>query len=146
MDKSTKDPVSRGAKAKSLRLALQLGIGALVGIPIGKFLVDQNGIRTQFGEILRANPWPTAAVILGLTVLWGLATIRMLKKTDELDVSDHLWSCTIAFSGFCLFVPAWAGLAYIQLVPAPGIWEIYFVTIILAYAGYGYRKYRIWVA
>ncbi len=125
---------------------LRLALGGIAGIAIAKVILDEGGIRTHIGKLALENPWIGAAAIIALTVCWGWATLRMLRRTDELDISDHLWSCTLAFCAFCLLVPAWVGLAYLNIAPAPGVWGLYLATMIIAYAGYFYRKFRIWMA
>lgn len=125
---------------------LRWGVGALAGVAIAKFILDEYGVRTRFGDFAIANPLLSAIVIIGIAAGWAWATLKMLQRTDELDISDHLWSCTIAFCGFCLLVPAWAGLAYVRLIPEPGVWSVFLITIVMSYAAYLYRKLRIWLA
>jgi len=75
-----------------------------------------------------------AAFLVGCLGYW--------RAIDELEIMDNLWSSTASYYAFAILIPAWWLLWKMEGAPEPNLWTIFFASLLVGLAVYGWRKWQ----
>lgn len=78
----------------------------------------------------------TGALVAGF--LWFMRDY--LRRVDELDLQDNLWSGLVGFTFYYVAFPVWNTLAAYDLAPAVDNWTLWISTTIVMFVAYLLRK------
>ena len=120
-----------------------LGVLALIGMVLG-FV---SGFVTGFADARGSDISPelrtigAAGVVLG-AILTAYASWKFFVSVDEVEVADNLWGSLIGFYAYAILFPLWWALNKLDRAPEPDQWLIYGVSMSVALAAYGVRKWQ----
>ena len=113
-------------------------IGALAGA------VGQGAI-----ELSKGGPLPEwtatagAAGVILVAILVILGSWRFFVTVDEVELADNLWGSLIGFYWYAILFPSWWALNKLGWAPALDHWAIFISAMIVSFAVYLYRKWRL---
>jgi len=88
---------------------------------------------------------PPAVVWIGvglIAVAAGTLTVVGIRRADEVEISDQLWSGFVGLQVFAIGAPCWEMLAAAEVVPPVNRYVVYFTTIAVSLATYLWRRFR----
>ena len=88
---------------------------------------------------------PPAAVWIGvglIAVSAGALTLVWLRRADEVEISDQLWSGFVGLQVFAIGAPCWEMLAAAEAAPPVNRYVVYFTTTAVTLATYLWRRFR----
>ena len=88
---------------------------------------------------------PPAVVWIGvglIAVAAGTLTVVSIRRADEVEISDQLWSGFVGLQVFAIGAPCWEMLAAAEVVPPVNRYVVYFTTTAVTLATYLWRRFR----
>lgn len=88
---------------------------------------------------------PPAMVWIGvglIAVAAGALTLVWLRRADEVEISDQLWSGFVGLQVFLIGAPCWEMLAAAEAAPPVNRYVVYFTTTAVTLATYLWRRFR----
>ena len=88
---------------------------------------------------------PPAVVWIGvglIAVAAGTLTVVSIRRADEVEISDQLWSGFVGLQVFAIGAPCWEMLAAAEVVPPVNRYVVYFTTTAVSLATYLWRRFR----
>ena len=88
---------------------------------------------------------PPAVVWIGvglIAVAAGALTVVWIRRVDEVEVSDLLWSSFVGLQVFAIGAPCWEMLAAAEAAPPVNRYVVYFTTTAVSLATYLWRRFR----
>ena len=112
-----------------------MALGFVGGFVTGQADASGTEVSAEFKTI-------GAAGVVLLAILAAYASWRFFVSVDEVEVADNLWGSLIGFYTYAILFPLWWALAELDRAPEPDDWVIFGVSMIVATAAYGVRKWR----
>ena len=125
---------ARERRRFTLSVALVL-LGFLLGLGVGLGSARDG----------RLPALPPAVVWIGvglIAVAAGALTVVGIRRADEVEISDQLWSGFVGLQVFAIGAPCWEMLAAAEVVPPVNRYVVYFTTTAVSLATYLWRRFR----
>ena len=125
---------ARERRRFTLSVALLL-LGFLLGLGVGLGSARDG----------RLPALPPAVVWIGvglIAVAAGTLTVVSIRRADEVEISDQLWSGFVGLQVFAIGAPCWEMLAAAEVVPPVNRYVVYFTTTAVTLATYLWRRFR----
>ena len=125
---------ARERRRFTLSVALLL-LGFLLGLGVGLGSARDG----------RLPALPPAVVWIGvglIAVAAGTLTVVSIRRADEVEISDQLWSGFVGLQVFAIGAPCWEMLAAAEVVPPVNRYVVYFITTAVSLATYLWRRFR----
>ena len=125
---------ARERRRFTLSVALVL-LGFLLGLGVGLGSARDG----------RLPALPPAVVWIGvglIAVAAGALTVVGIRRADEVEISDQLWSGFVGLQVFAIGAPCWEMLAAAEVVPPVNRYVVYFTTTAVTLATYLWRRFR----
>ena len=127
-------------------------LGANEGLPSGLVLnlggaaavaVLAEGASPPHRAAARAPPpaalWAGVGLIAAAA---GAVTVPWIRRMDEVEVADLLWSSFLGLQVFAIGAPCWELLAAAEAAPPVNRYVVYFTTTAVSLATYLWRRFR----
>lgn len=88
---------------------------------------------------------PPAAVWIGvglIAVVAGTLTVVWIRRADEVEISDQLWSGFVGLQVFVIGAPCWELLAAAEAAPPVDRFAVYFTATAVTLVTYLWRRFR----
>ncbi|MEY4089973.1 MAG: hypothetical protein RJB55_2244 [Verrucomicrobiota bacterium] len=88
---------------------------------------------------------PPAVVWIGvglIAVAAGTLTVVSIRRADEVEISDQLWSGFVGLQVFAIGAPCWEMLAAEDAAPPVDRFAVYFTTTAVTLVTYLWRRFR----
>jgi len=119
----------RRATPQVLLVVLGLVAGIVLALSEEKWLPRLPPALAWLGAAL------LAAAVVGLNAIW-------IRRVDEVEISDQLWSSFVGLQAFTLTATCWELLAAAGAAPPVNRYAVYFATGATMLAAYGWRRFR----
>ncbi len=127
----------RKLRAQELRRAAPQALLFVLGLVagIGLVLAEENWLPRLPPAIAWAGAGLMAAAVVALTAIW-------IRRVDEVEISDQLWSSFMGLQAFTLTATCWELLAAAGAAPPVHRYGIYLATFTATCAAYFWRWLR----
>ena len=125
---------ARERRRFTLSVALLL-LGFLLGLGVGLGSARDG----------RLPALPPAVVWIGvglIAVAAGTLTVVSIRRADEVEISDQLWSGFVGLQVFAIGAPCWEMLAAEDAAPPVDRFAVYFTTTAVTLVTYLWRRFR----
>lgn len=129
----------RKLRAQERRRGTLFVLMVLLGFALGLSL----GLSSAGDGRLPALPPAMVWIGVGLiAVAAGALTLVWLRRADEVEISDQLWSGFVGLQVFLIGAPCWEMLAAAEAAPPVNRYVVYFTTTAVTLATYLWRRFR----
>ena len=129
----------RKLRAQQRRRATPFVLMLLLGFALGLGL----GLSSAGDGRLPALPPAVVWIGVGLiAVAAGTLTVVSIRRADEVEISDQLWSGFVGLQVFAIGAPCWEMLAAEDAAPPVDRFAVYFTTTAVTLVTYLWRRFR----
>ena len=136
---ATSAPASgeRKLRAQEVRRAAPQALLFVLGLVagIGLVLARENWLPRLPPALAWVGAALLAAAVVGLNAIW-------IRRVDEVEISDQLWSSFVGLQVFTLTATCWELLAATGAAPPVHRYGLYLATFTAATAAYFWRRLR----
>lgn len=129
----------RRLRAQERRRAIPIVLLLLLGFALGLGLGFSGARDGRLPALPPALVWIGVALI---AVAAGILTLVWLRRVDEVETTDQLWSGFVGLQVFLIGAPCWEMLAAAEAAPPVNLYVVYFTTTAVTLATYLWRRFR----
>ena len=129
----------RKLRAQARRRAIPIVLMLLLGFALGLGLGLSSARDGRWPALPPALVWIGVALI---AVTAGILTLVWLRRVDEVEVTDQLWSGFFALQVFAIGAPCWELLAATGAGPPVNRHAVYVSTFVVMTLVYLWRRFR----
>lgn len=111
----------------------------LLGFLLGLGLGVSRGLGDRLPALAPALLWIGVGLIATAA---GTLTLVWLRRADEVEIADQLWSGFVGLQVFLIGAPCWELLAVAEVAPQVNRYVVYFTTAAVTLATYLWRRFR----